>query len=125
MGKLSPTGWCIMSDLSAFLWARLAEDEAVAKGFYGATRFMGGEPDFYGQDGPAASAFWQHFTADRVLREVAVKREIVRRCAGHMDEPDQYPNGLVSPRALLSRQVLLNLAAVYSDHPDYREDWKP
>jgi len=61
----------------------------------------------------------------RVLREVEAKRATVRRCAARMNELDVHRNGLVSPRALLARQVLMNLAAVWSDHPDYDEEWRP
>jgi hypothetical protein len=61
----------------------------------------------------------------RVLRDVAAKRTILRRCAAQMNEPDQYPNGLVSPRALMARQNLMDLAAVWSDSPEYQEGWKP
>jgi hypothetical protein len=42
-----------------------------------------------------------------------------------MDEPDQWPNGLVSPRAVLARQVIMNLGATYDDHPSYQPEWKP
>ncbi len=59
----------------------------------------------------------------QVLRQIEASRAIVRRCAVRMNEPDQWPNGLVSPRALLARQVLRDMAAVYSDHPDYRQEW--
>lgn len=48
---------------------------------------------------------------------------IVRLCAARVNEMDVYPNGLVSPRALLARQVLMSLAAVWSGHPDYRQEW--
>jgi hypothetical protein len=58
----------------------------------------------------------------RMVHEDAAMRAIVRRCAAVKDEPDQYPNGLVSPRATLARQVLIALAAIWSDHPDYAED---
>jgi len=61
----------------------------------------------------------------RVLREVEAGRAIVHRCTALMNEPDEYPNGLVSPRAVLARQVLMSLAAVWSDHPDYDEAWRP
>lgn len=61
----------------------------------------------------------------RVLREVEAKRATVRRCAARMNEMDVYPNGLVSPRALLARQVLIDLATAWNDHPDYRPEWKP
>lgn len=61
----------------------------------------------------------------RALREVEARQAIVRRCVGRMNEMDVYPNGLVSPRAWLARQVLMDLAAIDSDHPDYDESWKP
>jgi hypothetical protein len=62
---------------------------------------------------------------DRALREVAAGRAIVARCALLMNELDQWPNGLVSPRAVLARQVMACLASAWSDHPDYQEEWKP
>jgi len=60
----------------------------------------------------------------RAKREAAAKRAIVRRCGWSVNEPDQYPNGLVSPRAVLARQNLSDLAAAWNDHPDYRAEWK-
>jgi hypothetical protein len=61
----------------------------------------------------------------RVLAAVEAKRAILLRCEIRMNEPDQYSNGLVSPRALLARQVLMDLASEWDDHPDYRQEWKP
>jgi hypothetical protein len=60
----------------------------------------------------------------RVLREVKAKRSVLWRCDGRVNEPDQYPNGLVSPRAVLARQALMDLGAVWSDHADYRAEWQ-
>jgi hypothetical protein len=60
-----------------------------------------------------------------LARDVEAKRAILRRCAAHMNEPDQWPNGLVSPRAVLARQALVALADIWNDHPDYRAEWKP
>jgi len=105
-----------VNDLVAFLNARLDEDEEQARRVQAVL-----------DDG------WNYFDETptelidpaRALREVEVKRAIVRRCAIRMNEMDQHPNGLVSPRALLARQVLMDLAAVWSDHPDYRAEWKP
>jgi len=61
----------------------------------------------------------------RALREVNVMRRIARRCAACMNELDVYPNGLVSPCAMLARQILMEAAAAYSDFPGYRQEWKP
>jgi len=146
-----------VSDLIAFLNARLAEDEAAANaatpgpwaweptGDKDSSWAVGLVQDEDGSDLsgrlepgqgvvidgvcesinghiPDADHIARHDPA-RALREVAFKRDMVRRCAPHMNELDVYPNGLVSPRAVLSRQFLVGLAAVYSTHPDYRQQW--
>jgi len=114
-----------MSDLVAFLAARLDEE------LYEAIKFSG-DPDWSPEI--MASLFQRnpsdpiirhiaHYDPSRVLRDVAANREILYRCAARMDELDVYPNGLVSPRAVLARQILMNLAAVYSGHPDYDPAW--
>jgi hypothetical protein len=92
-----------VSALVAFLTARYAEEWAEAR------------------DRELAAGL----NESRATREVEAKRAILRRCSAHMNEMDEYPNGLVSPRALLARQTLMDLAAVYSDHPDYDPDWRP
>ena len=120
-------------DLAAFLAARLDEDEAIAR--------HAGSCDFYDDvddSVPLADErnhILRHAPA-RVLREVAAKRAILDvhsatypvtypqpsgqpTCgvchAGGWDwDPEQWPCPTV--RAL---------AAVYSDHPDYRQEWAP
>lgn len=84
------------TDLTAFLTARMLEDEVRARAVAH----------------PA-----------RLLREAEAKRRIVGRCTARMNELD--PNGLVSPRALLARQILIDVAAAYSDFPGYRQEWAP
>jgi hypothetical protein len=90
----------MMDDLIAFIMARLDEDERYLK------------------------SNKRHLWTERPLREVEAKRAILQRCAARMNEPDQYPNGLVSPRAVLARQNLSDLATVWSDHSDYRAEWE-
>lgn len=87
-----------MSDLTEFLLARLAEDEAVAQ------RMIDYRPSGYGLAVPEGD-----YDPLRVLAEVEAKRRIVRE---RNDEGDL-------------QIVLQHLAAVYSDHPDYDEEWKP
>ncbi len=122
-------------DLTAFLNARLDEDEA-----YGPRPLEPGEyPNVFEGHEPGAPK--------RVLREVEAKRKILgmhhptqphpefgftypaaaKFCGwcGPGDnwqaeqEPDHYPF------ALWPCGHARQLAAVYSDHPDYREEWKP
>jgi hypothetical protein len=86
--------------LVEFLTARLDEDEAQAGrwAFEGATLF--GETEY-----ESLSA--------RVLAEVEAKRGIVELMS---DEVEYIVN---------SDDVLLLLASVYADHPDYQQEWKP
>jgi len=133
----------LIASLVAFLDARLDEEEAAAKGppgwkleHWSAVRYkisdsgrewrVDAEPrcivDATARDDAEHIA---RYDPARVLREVEANRAIVRRCAARMDEMDVYPNALVSPRAVLARQALMDLAAVWNDHPDYDQDWKP
>jgi Family of unknown function (DUF6221) len=123
----------MMDDLIAFITARLDEDEVVARS---AASLQADPENGWGIDGRAITPhigvvheeesrvhIARHNPA-RVLREVEAKRAIVRRCGWSVNEPDRYPNGLVSPRAVLARQNLSDLAAAWNDHPDYRAEWK-
>ena len=61
----------------------------------------------------------------RVLREVEAKRAIV---ADYADACAKYRADRTEFRAGERFAALLaatRLAAVYADHPDYREEWKP
>lgn len=91
-----------------FLLARIAEDEREANGHLGAE---------YYQDG-----LWPEDVAKRVLRECAAKRAIVGTYAAV--EANRNTEGSVQwheERALLTS--VRALATVYSDHPDYQEEW--
>jgi hypothetical protein len=137
-------------DLVAFITARLDEDEAVADA--GARRAgmpwrAGPQPgtpgglviDDLGLVGStggryAADHIARHDPA-RVLREVVAKRALVKRhrpeVAGYGPlEDDLYCKAESSDEDLWYAKPwpctdILALAAIYSDHPDYREEWKP
>lgn len=89
-----------MDDVVAFVTARLDEREHFAK---------------------TARLAQKH--REQMLREVEAMRAVVSRCAARMNEMDVHPNGLVSPRALLARQVLMGLTAIWGDHPDCDPEW--
>ena len=97
-----------VDDLTVFLRARLDEDEARHKDAYMDGRLV-------------------EYSA-RVLREVEAKRAIVRRyergAGGELPEWQAGRELIVAGLAILLG-VLRDLAAVYSDHPDYRQKWKP
>ena len=110
-----------MSDLTEFLAARLAEDELAADEIHRPRAC--GSVDRDGEFDPDPIWCSCDYPA-RVSREVAAMRAIIRRCAARMNEMDEHSNGLVSPRALLARQILVDLAGAFSDHPDCREEWE-
>ena len=95
--------------LTEFLAARLDEDEHDARAF--------------GTAGPP-----------RMLREVEAKRKLLARhqpraldqwqvCSNCRPVDPECPGDLTS--VLWPCPDLRDLAAVYSDHPDYQQEWKP
>jgi hypothetical protein len=97
-------------NLSEFLTARLDEDEQIARAING---------DKWGWPG-ARSGFAAHVARHdpaRVLREVAAKRAILAECARSVECGD---DGCV-----LAGAVIVNMAAIWGDHPDYGEAVRP
>ena len=137
-------GWCdscrmnihrpvnAVSDLIAFLNARYDEDEAAAKAADDGPWTSSGPY----VDAPGAGIILQaRHTEDaahaarhdpgRVLREVEAKRAIL---ASHV--PVRHEGRMVCATCLGSCTfwpcpTLQQIAAVYSDHADYRPEWKP
>ena len=117
----------MVSDVAAFLRARLAEDEA----------------DIYDRDEPESwcdRADGVHIGHARARREVAAKRAIAElhygpdacmACATWDSPPRGYERPLGSRFDIMGYCVpwpcptLRALAAVYSDHPDYDPGWAP
>jgi Family of unknown function (DUF6221) len=98
-----------MSDLTDFLLARLAEDEAVASATlanFGLARDL---------KGPML-AHVTHFDPARILAECEAKRRIVGLKA--------QPSDPYTPGGYVTDEILLALAQVYADHPDYRKEWR-
>ena len=125
-----------MADLIAFLNARLDEDEALAN--QAVPWPWGSDPAtaWIGIPGPDPLHVWAHMTAHnpcRVLREVAAKRRIIAATLAYEAKIDgewacchsaadiaagRCPE--ISPDSI---GILRDIAAVYSDHPDYRQEW--
>lgn len=123
-----------MSGLVEFLWARLDEDEALAREAPPGPWQIGNAVDptqpcnvntfpsarlvADGLNWLAAEHIARHNPA-RVLAEITVKRELIRTWAALSDaEIDGFALGAASKALQLH-------AAVYADHPDYREEWRP
>lgn len=61
----------------------------------------------------------------RALREVEAKRRILAVHHPYVDEPDQACLGCAGGIEWERCPVLRALAAVYADHPHYRQEWRP
>jgi hypothetical protein len=106
-----------MDDLIAFLQARLDEDEHAANAWLPLGNPTAAERNHIARHDPA-----------RVLADVAAKRAIV-------DLHSPHHHGacpvcwLVTKRSSLREdfpcRTLRTLALPHSDHPDYREEWRP
>lgn len=121
--------------LTAFMAARLDEDEALAK--RGEEVFAIGWPDYQTYDSPElddANKYLGRFGPARALREVAAVRAILGRhspfdpgdgrtvsCAWCGDDTHAGARWLEPWPCPDVR----GLAAIWSGHPDYRAEWKP
>lgn len=87
-------------ELSDFLLARFAEDEADWRMVLArdVAALLHGRP-----------------IAPRMLAECEAKKAIVDAC---------WPGGGMSPEAYLKERVLTLLAQPYSDHPEFRDEWR-
>ena len=127
-----------MSDLVTFLEARLAEDEATVSEIHQPR--VCGSVDRDGEFDPDPIWCSCDYPA-RVLREVAARRHILdlfMSTAALVEHPPVMSEGhpyagkisaqdYFDARRELAvlRPVVVALAAIYSDHPDYRQEWKP
>lgn len=126
-----------MTDLVAFIEARLAEDEAVA---HAAGRYPPGHNDGTTWHAAALQTSWdtrvdQHVArhdSARVLRETAAKRRLLMlraNAAGAVAgawEGTPQRNRVVDHAYLEAiTDVLAEVATAWSDHADYRAEWAP
>lgn len=101
-------------ELTEFLLARIAEDEALDSGMphRNSCRQFGGWPGEPETEVPCSCG-----VTDRILAECEAKRRIVEACD---------PSGSQGPaHAVLSDIALCAMASVYAGHPDYDEAWRP
>jgi hypothetical protein len=115
--------------LARFLLARLSEDERIAQAARDVT--TNGSPPVgtpltedlaMAQPGHLAAHVARH-DPERVLREVAAKRAVVRSwLVAVRRQLVQYrdPDGIE-----VAEEAIAHLAAVYADHPDFRPSWLP
>jgi hypothetical protein len=96
-----------MADIIEFLEARIAEDEAAVRGLVQMAQGPSGELVPGAMSSPLSPA--------RVLAECTAKRKILENVPLVTDIPAQMGG--------TSEYVLMCLASVYSQHPDYQEGW--
>jgi hypothetical protein len=106
--------------ITEFLLDRIADDERIAR------LFDDVEPTPVEVYSPESGWFERMPDPARVLAECAAKRAIVEWGVRVTDRAVQYPGDVayVFAAGLVDRQTQY-LAAVYADHPDYDETWKP
>jgi hypothetical protein len=130
--------------LVAFLEERLREDQGAAETAAPGPWHMDENQRIYAENGSYVTSPWTSDERDddldhvirhdpaRVLREVTAKRAILtEHPIRPADEPGDYSFGC--ERCYFNRdegvygsgycRTLKALAAVYSDHPDYRKEW--
>lgn len=122
-----------MSELADFLLARIAEDEAVARGAAGAPRY-----DRYGNNAAdemvtlaenegareVAVIHASRYRPQRILAECEAKRRIVWRAVAMQKEAEEASYDDLNLAALKGQAYALTLtlrmlALPYTDHPDY------
>lgn len=114
-----------MSTLVEFLLARIAEDEAAARAV--AAENVGGAAVSLHLGDNAWDSEWpfaDRFTPARVLTDAVARRQIVERHA----QSAAFGCGICSEyrrEHVETCEEMRMLAAVYADHPDYREEWRP
>jgi hypothetical protein len=97
-------------NITEFLEARIAEDEAEAGSGWSTLGDTRWERDNYGRT---------MLTPSAVLAECAAKRAIIAECRpGTLDDLDSGEDDQPAPM-----WVARALAAVYKDHPDYQQEW--
>jgi hypothetical protein len=106
--------------LVSFLLARADEDEAVAVAAAAAIEQSGDTPL------PVAHPIADHVARhdpQRALREVAAKRAVARLWLEGLTAQLNDPSAASALDAV--ETVLVELAAVYADHPEFRSSWLP
>lgn len=127
-----------MSDLVEFLKARLDADEQAARATTGPWKYhretdgvvlptAGHVPELREivstPREPADAVHMVRWHSDRVLAEVEAKRRIMTRHHDFRGWCDGCGNDLTY--RISECPELRDLASVYADHPDYRQEWRP
>lgn len=130
-----------MSDLDDFFLARIAEDEAAARAATpGPWEVQNGAPSLVYGDPPhgvfvcntGVGGRQVHDDATHIARwdpaRVLAECDAKRRMLEALRYLAELPEGMTMPdreSAMLLDVAVGAMAAVYADHPDFREEWRP
>lgn len=95
-----------------FLLARIAEDESIGRDW----KLNRGKVEVHG----GGTGYLALASPERVLAECAAKRAIMDEHHPSADPCDAHNASFET----IACDTLRHLAAVYEDHPDYRQEWK-
>ncbi|AYN58108.1 hypothetical protein PBI_JUDY_38 [Arthrobacter phage Judy] len=116
-----------MASIMEFLEARIGEDEATLErtGPFPHSTHSWDVVGTYRPDCPDCIGVPSR---ERVLAECAAKRAIIAEHAGFVEAIDALSAALPGdlnqdPDAPWRTSTLRHIAAVYKDHPDYRQEW--
>lgn len=122
--------------ITEFLESRIAEDETTALGahyegqrWYSEEEFVGRYPDccdcgcevMMGANRKIEAAHIAQWQPARVLAECAAKRAMINYHDMLCEQGQQHD--VFASHAVGMRIAFKHLAAVYADHPDYRQEW--
>ena len=109
----------MVSNLTEFLLARIAEDEAAARGALDG-RWTWASVDF---NSSIVAEHGNRHGPERVLRECEAKRLLLER---EWSNAEARPDWCYSCSGPIDQCVESRLiAAVYAGHPDYLPEWRP
>ena len=113
-----------MSDLVAFLEARLAEDQRWCTFTPGGRYKVQALDDDRGpEDEEKVQQYYHRFQPEWMQHDIAAKQALITEWRSYGEIQNAYDDEQVTGRALLTALKILGTA--YADHPDYRQEWKP
>jgi DNA-binding transcriptional LysR family regulator len=115
-----------VSDLTDFLLARIAEDEAVARAVPSGQYRVSANPGVGQLAVDRATDQFARWNPARVLAECQAKRRVVEEWRDGIAE---FARDVVDGRHADWRsdgyeRAIYWLATAYADHPDYRDEWR-
>jgi hypothetical protein len=105
-------------ELVEFLLARIADDETFAEMVAGVPKISAGESRRVQEGNATFIPLNLASSPSRVLAECEAKRRIVAGLTGVLGQSRQRE------QRQNAETTLRHLAAVYADHPDYRQEWR-